>query len=204
MDNPLLKYSAKEYFFKAALCHFIVDELNAKVSYPRIPNPSPPACWEKLGGLRTVIPKSSIPPQQWLEFLVCHCHVVDTSSTLRMGRQILGKNPGMAREGISSLFQLALEKYEEMFPAFTDSRECKLLKVSNQGAFSLFQGFSPLSQSFRGHRPRFSLGSAQRCVCGGCFPWISVPWDEMPRWEHGVTAHSLIFPGVFPETAGSP
>ncbi|XP_043458943.1 beta-soluble NSF attachment protein isoform X4 [Prionailurus bengalensis] len=48
MDNPLLKYSAKDYFFKAALCHFIVDELNAK---------------------------------------------------------------------------LALEKYEEMFPAFTDSRE---------------------------------------------------------------------------------
>ncbi|KAK7815760.1 hypothetical protein U0070_025220 [Myodes glareolus] len=30
MDNPLLKYSAKDYFFKAALCHFIVDELNAK------------------------------------------------------------------------------------------------------------------------------------------------------------------------------
>lgn len=29
------------------------------------------------------------------------------------------------------LSQLALEKYEEMFPAFTDSRECKLLKVSN-------------------------------------------------------------------------
>ncbi|KAG9484328.1 hypothetical protein GDO78_009964 [Eleutherodactylus coqui] len=53
MDNPLLKYSAKEYFFKAALCHFIVDELNAK---------------------------------------------------------------------------LAVEKYEEMFPAFSDSRECKLIK----------------------------------------------------------------------------
>uniref|UniRef100_A0A3Q1ES28 N-ethylmaleimide-sensitive factor attachment protein, beta b n=1 Tax=Acanthochromis polyacanthus TaxID=80966 RepID=A0A3Q1ES28_9TELE len=53
MDNPLLKYNAKEYFFKASLCHFIVDELNAK---------------------------------------------------------------------------LAIEKYEEMFPAFTDSRELKLLK----------------------------------------------------------------------------
>ncbi|XP_007457740.1 PREDICTED: beta-soluble NSF attachment protein isoform X1 [Lipotes vexillifer] len=53
MDNPLLRYSAKDYFFKAALCHLTVDELNAK---------------------------------------------------------------------------LALEKYEEMFPAFTDSRECKLLK----------------------------------------------------------------------------
>ncbi|XP_061095821.1 N-ethylmaleimide-sensitive factor attachment protein, beta a isoform X2 [Conger conger] len=53
MDNPLLKYSAKEYLFKASLCHFIVDELNAK---------------------------------------------------------------------------LAVEKYEEMFPAFTDSRECKFLK----------------------------------------------------------------------------
>lgn len=32
MDNPLLKYNAKEYFFKASLCHFIVDELNAKVT----------------------------------------------------------------------------------------------------------------------------------------------------------------------------
>ncbi|XP_044026148.1 N-ethylmaleimide-sensitive factor attachment protein, beta b isoform X4 [Siniperca chuatsi] len=53
MDNTLLKYSAKEYFFKASLCHFIVDELNAKI---------------------------------------------------------------------------AVEKYEEMFPAFSDSRECKLLK----------------------------------------------------------------------------
>ncbi|NWR54180.1 SNAA protein, partial [Bucorvus abyssinicus] len=53
MDNPLLKYGAKEHFFKAALCHFCIDMLNAK---------------------------------------------------------------------------LAVQKYEEMFPAFTDSRECKLLK----------------------------------------------------------------------------
>lgn len=95
MDNPLLKYSAKEYFFKAALCHFIVDELNAKVSYPRIPNPSSPALagWNKLGGLRAIIPKSLIPPQQWLEFLMCHCHVgflVDTLPSLRMG----SLNPG--------------------------------------------------------------------------------------------------------------
>lgn len=36
MDNPLLKYSAKDYFFKAALCHFIVDELNAKVRGPAV------------------------------------------------------------------------------------------------------------------------------------------------------------------------
>lgn len=81
-------------------------------------------------------------------------------------------------EGIS-LFQLALEKYEEMFPAFTDSRECKLLKVSNQGVFPVFQGFSPLSQHFRGHQPHLSLSLAQTPVCGGCFPWVSVPWDEM-------------------------
>uniref|UniRef100_G1KLD7 NSF attachment protein alpha n=1 Tax=Anolis carolinensis TaxID=28377 RepID=G1KLD7_ANOCA len=53
MDSPLLKYSAKEYFFKAALCHFCIDMLNAK---------------------------------------------------------------------------LAVQKYEEMFPAFSDSRECKLVK----------------------------------------------------------------------------
>lgn len=77
-------------------------------------------------------------------------------------------------EGIS-VFQLALEKYEEMFPAFTDTRECKLLKVSNQGSFPLLQGFSPLSKHFRGHQPHFSLGLAQTPVCGGSFPWVSVP-----------------------------
>ncbi|XP_053056291.1 beta-soluble NSF attachment protein isoform X6 [Neofelis nebulosa] len=32
--------------------------------------------------------------------------------------------------------QLALEKYEEMFPAFTDSRECKLLKVKEFDSIS--------------------------------------------------------------------
>lgn len=34
MDSTLLKYSAKDYFFKAALCHFCVDMLNAKVYAP--------------------------------------------------------------------------------------------------------------------------------------------------------------------------
>ncbi|XP_043934841.1 alpha-soluble NSF attachment protein isoform X1 [Protopterus annectens] len=53
MDNTLLKYSAKDYFFRAALCHFCVDMLNAK---------------------------------------------------------------------------LAVQKYEDLFPAFSDSRECKLVK----------------------------------------------------------------------------
>uniref|UniRef100_A0A8C8AL64 NSF attachment protein beta n=1 Tax=Otus sunia TaxID=257818 RepID=A0A8C8AL64_9STRI len=106
MDNPLLKYSAKEYFFKAALCHFIVDELNAK---------------------------------------------------------------------------LALEKYEEMFPAFTDSRECKLLKVSKASikirvslantygallcAFLPCRRFGHLFECFRGHQTCFALYQA----CGsGC------------------------------------
>lgn len=32
MESTLLKYGAKDYFFKAALCHFCVDMLNAKVS----------------------------------------------------------------------------------------------------------------------------------------------------------------------------
>lgn len=31
MDSTLLKYSAKDHFFKAALCHFCIDMLNAKV-----------------------------------------------------------------------------------------------------------------------------------------------------------------------------
>ena len=54
MDNSLLKYSAKDHFFRAAVCHLCVDTLNA---------------------------------------------------------------------------QQALTRYEELFPQFADSRECKLLKV---------------------------------------------------------------------------
>nr|AWI66599.1 GRC alpha-SNAP [Taeniopygia guttata] len=53
MESPLLKNSAKEHFFRAALCHFCIDMLNAK---------------------------------------------------------------------------MAVQRYEEMFPAFSDCRECKLLK----------------------------------------------------------------------------
>lgn len=55
MDNSLLKYSAKDHFFRAAVCHLCVDTLNA---------------------------------------------------------------------------EQALARYEELFPQFADSRECKLLKVS--------------------------------------------------------------------------
>lgn len=78
MDSTLLKYSAKDYFFKAALCHFCVDMLNAKVS----PNTT----------------------------FVC----VHGSRTANFHSPVL---------------KLAEQKYTEMFPAFSDSRECKLLKV---------------------------------------------------------------------------
>lgn len=56
LDSSLLKYSAKDYFFRAALCHLSIDLLNA---------------------------------------------------------------------------QHALEKYAQQYPAFQDSREYKLIKVSN-------------------------------------------------------------------------
>lgn len=52
MDSPLLKYSAKDYFFKAALCHFCIDMLNAKVSPAR----AGPTC-------------QRLPPKHWN-----HCH----------------------------------------------------------------------------------------------------------------------------------
>ncbi|TSP36085.1 Alpha-soluble NSF attachment protein [Bagarius yarrelli] len=35
MDQTLLKYSAKDHFFKAALCHFCIDMLNAKLAVQR-------------------------------------------------------------------------------------------------------------------------------------------------------------------------
>ncbi|CAG5125120.1 unnamed protein product [Candidula unifasciata] len=53
MDNSLLKYSARDHFFRASICHMCMDIINA---------------------------------------------------------------------------QVAIKKYEEMFPAFADSRECKLVK----------------------------------------------------------------------------
>lgn len=96
MDSTLLKYSAKDYFFKAALCHFCVDMLNAKVC-----------------------------PSFTLSLLIPFIF-----SRLNLSQKSF------------SLFsaQLALQKYEDLFPAFSDSRECKLLKV---GSF-LFQLLSNL------------------------------------------------------------
>ncbi|KAK1787586.1 hypothetical protein P4O66_016085 [Electrophorus voltai] len=64
MDTTLLKYGAKDHFFRAALCHFCVDMLNAKV---------------------TVVLMNDV-------------------------------------------LTLAVQRYEEMFPAFSDARECKLIK----------------------------------------------------------------------------
>lgn len=82
MDSTLLKYSAKDHFFKAALCHFCVDMLNAKVS--------------SSTDLVSIYHKCKM----------SHCSNIHPLVT-----------------------QLAVQKYEEMFPAFSDSRECKLLKV---------------------------------------------------------------------------
>lgn len=35
LESSLLKYSAKEYFFRAALCHLCVDVLNAQHAIER-------------------------------------------------------------------------------------------------------------------------------------------------------------------------
>lgn len=63
MDSPLLKYSAKDYFFKAALCHFCIDMLNAKVSpglegrLAPLPATSPPR--------RQCLSPGHAPPSNW-------------------------------------------------------------------------------------------------------------------------------------------
>lgn len=94
MDNPLLKYNAKEYFFKASLCHFIVDELNAKVRDTH--------------------------------------RFTDALLQFERGEdRTRGLNWTLTYYFVRvCVFQLAIEKYEEMFPAFSDSRELKLLKVN--------------------------------------------------------------------------
>lgn len=91
MDSPLLKYSAKEYFFKAALCHFCIDMLNAKVGGRE----------RGVGGGK--------------------------------GGAGGGGSCRRPQPQRGAVLQLAVQKYEEMFPAFTDSRECKLVKVSAVG-----------------------------------------------------------------------
>ncbi|XP_015783704.1 alpha-soluble NSF attachment protein [Tetranychus urticae] len=74
IDNSLLKYSAKEHFFRAALCHLCVDLLNA---------------------------------------------------------------------------QLAIKRYEEMYPAFSDSRECKFVKgLLDKLEESDVEGFTQLVQEY--------------------------------------------------------
>ncbi|XP_023377903.1 alpha-soluble NSF attachment protein isoform X1 [Pteropus vampyrus] len=81
MDSPLLKYSAKDYFFKAALCHFCIDMLNAKI--PLAARPAAPAALSLACPLPPIHPRDA---------------------------------------------QLAVQKYEDLFPAFSDSREYKLMK----------------------------------------------------------------------------
>lgn len=98
MDSTLLKYSAKDHFFKAALCHFCVDMLNAKV---RRDHRILSLAWEPLQ---------------------------PTILTLSV-----------------FVVQLAVQKYEEMFPAFSDSRECKLLKVGPLSSTSSISAASDLS-----------------------------------------------------------
>lgn len=141
MDNPLLKYSAKEYFFKAALCHFIVDELNAKVGGLRVTNVplQRPVPAELRSGARGAAARAEIPGEvAGILPLGCAGNPFLSCAVRFWGwKAEAGRRPrwgcvsGTFR--ISPLFQLALEKYEEMFPAFTDSRECKLLKVSEAG-----------------------------------------------------------------------
>jgi alpha-soluble NSF attachment protein len=41
LDNSLLKYSAKEYFFRAALCHLCIDLLNAQHAIQQYENMYP-------------------------------------------------------------------------------------------------------------------------------------------------------------------
>lgn len=41
LDNSLLKYSAKEYFFRAALCHLCIDMLNAQHALQQYENMYP-------------------------------------------------------------------------------------------------------------------------------------------------------------------
>jgi len=41
LDNSLLKYSAKEYFFRAALCHLCIDLLNAQHALQQYENMYP-------------------------------------------------------------------------------------------------------------------------------------------------------------------
>ena len=68
LESSLIKYSAKEYFFRASLCHLCVDAVNA---------------------------------------------------------------------------QHAIQRYEEQFPAFGDSRECKLVKVGRLPAY--FSNFDQIT-----------------------------------------------------------
>lgn len=41
LESSLLKYSAKEYFFRAALCHLSVDLLNAQYAIEKYCNQYP-------------------------------------------------------------------------------------------------------------------------------------------------------------------
>ncbi|KPJ11784.1 Soluble NSF attachment protein [Papilio machaon] len=89
LDNSLLKYSAKEYMFRAALCHLCVDLLNAQQ-----------------------IAKSSL-----------------DNSLLKYSAKEYMFRAALCHLCVDLLnAQHALDKYCALYPAFADTRECKLVK----------------------------------------------------------------------------
>lgn len=83
LESSLLKYSAKEYFFRAALCHLCVDALNAQHAIERYQEQYPAfqdsrefklikVCLFVVSGYLTI--------QQY--YLIVCCTFLDTDRTL--------------------------------------------------------------------------------------------------------------------------
>lgn len=76
LDSSLLKYSAKEYFFRAALCHLSVDLLNASHAMGKYAQQYP-AFQDSREFKLVKVNKKSL--NSVVKFINCFCEIVSDS-----------------------------------------------------------------------------------------------------------------------------
>ena len=80
MDNQLLKYSAKDHFFKAALCHLCVDLLNGQQAVQKYTEMFPQfADARECKLVKVKVKFHYLVSQTFLSCTVKHCYLVQSN-----------------------------------------------------------------------------------------------------------------------------
>jgi hypothetical protein len=90
MDNQLLKYSAKDHFFKAALCHLCVDLLNGQQAVQKYTEMFPQfADARECKLVKVKVKFHYLVSQTFLSCTVKHCYIVQSNLVILYSQTLL-------------------------------------------------------------------------------------------------------------------